>query len=206
MPANFWNIARIRKAVQCHFWLNHQCHHHPHYFHPLPITIMNIIIMIMTMTLRVSSKGNGKGQVRGACHNLYLSLLCLTMHRWHFHYHYFHPNHHQDHHEHHHDHQRAAHDGAGQVSCQNLCILLSHQGAAKSHEKLLSIDSTKYLFRDKIGYECEINFKLEQPLGKFCDQNLTKKRVLRHLSLIPCTSSDDVICEQPLIYNRENKS
>ena len=77
-------------------------------------------------------------------------------------------------------------------------ILLSHQGAAKSHEKLLSIDSTKYLFRDKIGYECEINFKLEQPLGKFCDQNLTKKRVLRHLSLIPCTSGYDVIYEQPL--------
>ena len=147
MPTNFWNIARIRKAVQCHFWLNHQCHHHPHYFHPLPISIMNIIIMIMT--LRVSSKGNGKGQVsrynlinimikikimiirgthdgkvQGACHNLYLALLCLTMHRWHFHYNHFHPHHHQDH-AYHHDHQRVAHDGAGQVSCQNLYPSLS---------------------------------------------------------------------------------
>ena len=54
-------------------------------------------------------------------------------------------------------------------------ILLSHQGAAKSHEKLFSIDLTKYLFLDKIGYTCEINFKLEQPLGKFVLQISLKR-------------------------------
>ena len=86
-------------------------------------------------------------------------------------------------------------------------ILLSHQWAAKSHEKLLSIDLTKYLFLDKIGYICEINFNLEQPLGKFVLQISLKREYYVIFPLSPAPRVMILSVNSPLyIFLKTNLS